>query len=195
MLIWDFLLSPLQDAQGMRLTAVRNSNPATVDDVILGFRTDESFRVGWNSTLAEIQFTAFRWETPPVTIASRNDNFECVILNDPHLDRTPDPTSFSEYFAGTATGIAVFPNLRKDAMMIVPCPIADHAAYGHLAAFVRHAPSSQRDALWKTVGEVWGKRVSQTPVWLSTAGAGVPWLHVRLDSVPKYYWHVPYRRT
>ncbi|MDP1796726.1 MAG: hypothetical protein Q8K78_04560 [Planctomycetaceae bacterium] len=79
--------------------------------------------------------------------------------------------------------------------MIVPCPIANQVAYGHLAAFVRHAPPSQRDALWKAVGEVWDKRVSQTPVWLSTAGAGVPWLHVRFDSLPKYYWHSPYRRT
>mmetsp|Transcript_9405 Transcript_9405/g.21189 ORF Transcript_9405/g.21189 Transcript_9405/m.21189 type:complete len:541 (+) Transcript_9405:444-2066(+) len=25
------------------------------------------------------------------------------------------------------------------------------------------------------------------PVWLSTSGMGVPWLHVRLDSSPKYY--------
>ncbi|MFO1021395.1 MAG: hypothetical protein U0903_11970 [Planctomycetales bacterium] len=31
------------------------------------------------------------------------------------------------------------------------------------------------------------------PVWLSTAGAGVPWLHVHLDDQPKYYSHAPYR--
>jgi hypothetical protein len=30
-------------------------------------------------------------------------------------------------------------------------------------------------------------------VWLSTAGAGVPWLHVRLDDAPKYYGHAAYR--
>jgi hypothetical protein len=35
-------------------------------------------------------------------------------------------------------------------------------------------------------------RVSTTPVWLSTAGAGVAWLHVRLDDRPKYYSHRPY---
>ena len=31
------------------------------------------------------------------------------------------------------------------------------------------------------------------PVWVSTAGAGVSWLHVRLDDRPKYYGYQPYR--
>ena len=36
-------------------------------------------------------------------------------------------------------------------------------------------------------------RVGARPIWLSTAGHGVAWLHVRLDSRPKYYLHAPYR--
>jgi hypothetical protein len=39
------------------------------------------------------------------------------------------------------------------------------------------------------------QRVSAKPVWLSTAGGGVAWLHVRLDDRPKYYAHAPYRRV
>jgi hypothetical protein len=31
------------------------------------------------------------------------------------------------------------------------------------------------------------------PVWLSTNGDGVSWLHVRIDERPKYYTHGPYR--
>ena len=31
------------------------------------------------------------------------------------------------------------------------------------------------------------------PVWLSTNGDGVSWLHVRTDERPKYYTHGPYR--
>jgi hypothetical protein len=30
------------------------------------------------------------------------------------------------------------------------------------------------------------------PIWLSTAGMGVAWLHIRLDERPKYYSHKPY---
>jgi hypothetical protein len=29
-------------------------------------------------------------------------------------------------------------------------------------------------------------------MWLSTSGLGVAWLHIRLDSTPKYYQHQPY---
>jgi NADH:ubiquinone oxidoreductase subunit len=36
-------------------------------------------------------------------------------------------------------------------------------------------------------------RVGEQPVWLSTAGMGVAWLHVRLDDRPKYYGYSPYR--
>ena len=32
-------------------------------------------------------------------------------------------------------------------------------------------------------------------VWLSTAGDGIAWLHVRLDPSPKYYQHDEYRRS
>ncbi len=35
-------------------------------------------------------------------------------------------------------------------------------------------------------------RVGDRPTWLSTAGHGVAWLHVRLDTRPKYYRYTPY---
>ena len=39
------------------------------------------------------------------------------------------------------------------------------------------------------------QRVGIKPVWLSTAGAGVSWLHVGLDDRPKYYGFGPYRQA
>ncbi|MEQ1906350.1 MAG: hypothetical protein ABL888_19360 [Pirellulaceae bacterium] len=99
----------------------------------------------------------------------------------------PDPNAFAEYFNDTGRDIAVFTNLSNDAILIVPYPIAEDSAYGHLATFVRFAPESQRHSLWREVGIVLGRRIGDTPVWVSTAGAGVSWLHVRLDDRPKYY--------
>ena len=37
-------------------------------------------------------------------------------------------------------------------------------------------------------------RTSELPVWVSTNGDGVAWLHVRIDERPKYYAYAPYRK-
>ena len=36
-------------------------------------------------------------------------------------------------------------------------------------------------------------RIDDRPVWLSTAGMGIAWLHIRLDDRPKYYGYREYR--
>nr|WP_218152073.1 hypothetical protein [Nitrosomonas communis] len=77
--------------------------------------------------------------------------------------------------------------------MVVPCPRGPITGYGHLGAFLRQAPARQRHSLWRSVGSAMERRLGVKPVWLSTAGAGVSWLHVRLDDRPKYYGYVPYR--
>jgi hypothetical protein len=64
-------------------------------------------------------------------------------------------------------------------------------AAAHLAAFVRSASADVIDDLWSSVGRAVARRraAKPDPVWISTAGLGVYWLHVRLDDRPKYYRH------
>ena len=74
-------------------------------------------------------------------------------------------------------------------------PGAARASYGHIAAFCRHAPENQLLALWQAVGAALAAHTASpaaAPVWLSTEGSGVPWLHIRMDSRPKYYHHRAY---
>ena len=78
--------------------------------------------------------------------------------------------------------------------MVVPAGLADDAAYTEIASFSRQAPLAQQKRLWQAVGRAMRKRVDKEPVWLSCAGSGVAWLHVRLDSRPKYYGYAPFRR-
>ena len=121
--------------------------------------------------------------------------FEFVLINSPWFcSRQTDTKVFENYFTEDDQGIVKFANLSGDAMLIVPSPRIDTDAYGHLAAFIRQAPSSQVDALWRMVGTTGKSLVGDIPVWLSTAGGGVAWLHVRLDSYPKYYGYSPYRQ-
>ncbi|MEZ6141002.1 MAG: hypothetical protein R3B84_10560 [Zavarzinella sp.] len=121
--------------------------------------------------------------------------FEFVLLDNPSLARQPDLTAFREHFSDGEADIVVFPNLGRNAILVVPCPVAEEFCYGHLAAFVRKAPKDQQDALWRVIANAMLQRINEVPVWLSTAGAGVSWLHVRLDDQPKYYGYAPYRQA
>lgn len=75
---------------------------------------------------------------------------------------------------------------------MAPYPEHENSAYAHLAKFVRNAPDRQTHEIWRVVAEALEGHIGTAPVWLSTAGLGVYWLHIRLDSRPKYYRHRPY---
>lgn len=172
----------------------RDAAPVSYADVLRAWQEDADFRTWFIALLAEAPFAAFRWETPAITQATANRPFEFVLLDSPELLQTPDESAFAKYFGkATAEGVVTFPNLGKDAILIVPCLRGPHSAYAHLAAFTRQAPTAQIHALWRLVGEAMQRRLSRKPVWLSTAGAGVAWLHVRLDDRPKYYGCRRYR--
>ena len=193
--MWTAWSEELADDPGLRFEIAFDARPATFADVLQGWREDAGFRAIFNALLADAPYAAFRWETPAVTIDTMSRRFEFVVLDCPDLARPADPNAFAEHFSNAAAGVVVFPNLRGDAVMVVPSARAKPTAYGHLAAFVRHAPDAQRHALWQSVGESMTRRVGAKPVWLSTAGAGVSWLHVRLDDHPKYYRFGPYMRS
>jgi hypothetical protein len=190
--MWTAQSEELPSGRGLRLAIALNSRPASFVEVIQAWQNDGGFRSLFNSLLAGAPYSAFRWETPPVTAGTLSQPFEWVILNSPGLAREPDREAFAEHFENSDRNVAVFPNLGRDAIMVVPRSVADSSAYGHLAAFVRLAPDFQRDELWRAIGEAMAARVGARPVWLSTAGAGVSWLHVRLDDRPKYYGYGPY---
>jgi hypothetical protein len=192
--MWTARSEALPDGRGLRFTVDRDSRPATVAEVLHGWQADAAFRSLFNALLADAPYAAFRWETPAVSADTTGRPFEFVILNSPGLAHRPDPEAFAEHWAAAQEGVAVVPNRGGDATLVIPAPLAEPSAYGHLAAFVRLAPESQRDAVWRAVGQAMARRVGAAPVWLSTAGAGVPWLHVRLDDRPKYYGHEPYRQ-
>ena len=146
--------------------------------------------------------SAFFWETPPLTAATAaTTQFEFVTVPG-SLDGTADRGPFSSHFAACPAGdgpVISFANLGGDATLVVPCAASGvpEAAYAHFAAFTRGAPKAQRLETWRQLGgairEVLPKR-GDAPTWVSTAGGGVAWLHVRLDSAPKYYTHRPYTR-
>lgn len=194
--MWSFRSAELPGKRGMHFAVDLGSQPVSFADVLRAWSDDAGFRSLFNAQLADAPYAAFRWETPPVTDATISRPFEFVLLDSPGLALRADPEAFAEHFgAASEEGVVVFPNLGRDAIMVVPCPLVSPSSYGHLASFVREAPDSQWHALWRSVSEAMARRVGARPVWLSTAGGGVSWLHVRLDDRPKYYGYGPYREN
>ena len=177
--------------------AIENgSSPVSYADVIHQWQSDSNFRAFFIDLLLNAPFPAFRWETPPITTATANQPFEFVLLDSPDISIDPDPEAFSEHFVTmTQGGVVEFPNLGRDAILIVPCPDGPLSDYGHLAKYLRNSREHQQHLLWELVGAAMQRRISSEPVWLSTAGGGVAWLHVRLDDRPKYYGYAPYRNA
>jgi hypothetical protein len=182
-------------AHGSVVSVDFEGQPVRFSEVLRRWQDDPVFRAFFIALLADSPFSAFRWETPPITAGSAGRPFEFALLDSPGLASEPDPDAFAGHFRGQAGSVDVvsFPNLNNDAILVVPCPRGPVSAYGHLAAFVRKAPDAQRHSLWRQVGELMERQLGPRPVWLSTAGAGVSWLHVRLDQRPKYYGHARYR--
>jgi hypothetical protein len=193
--MWSAQTEKIAAGQGLRVRILLDGSIVSFTEVVDRWQSDGLFRGFFNGLLVDAPFEAFRWETPPIAAPTAIRPFEFVLLDSPELLRPADTGPFADHFrSGTAAkDVAVFANLGGDATLVVPCPRADLTVYAHLAAFARGAPVAQKHALWTLVGRTMAARIGPAPVWLSTAGAGVAWLHVRLDDSPKYYRYAPYR--
>jgi len=137
------------------------------------------------------------WECAPVTKSEFNTKeFEFVIVPAPNLAaRTVDIEPFSEKFQNvkdSTLDIISFENLGRDSTLVVPVPLKEIRHMTHLSSFLRYGNSEQVEHLWQNVGRVvhstiMNERNSNKKFWLSTSGLGVSWLHIRIDTIPKYY--------
>ena len=179
-----------------KLMIVVESRPMQYGTFLSLLIESKDFRQQWLEELKNQPFAAYRWETPALTRSLLTRPFECVVIDSAVLAETADIQPFAEQFqANTGGNEIVFQNLGKDATLIVPIPLVEHSVYAHLASFSRNAPEHQLQSFWKRVAIVMLEQLNDSPIWLNTAGAGVSWLHVRLDSVPKYYHYADYRNA
>jgi hypothetical protein len=173
-----------------------HARPLTWAEVLGGWR-DPAWVRDFASQLAASPWPAFFWETPPLMATGLDTAFECVTVSAPRLaSKGADISAFADLLSGSGSdiGIASFPNLGGDARLVVPQQVGREVDYGHLAAFLRTAGADQIESLWAMVSEAASLELSKgRPIWTSTSGLGVPWLHVRIDTRPKYYSYAPYR--
>lgn len=183
---YHLINSAKQDVSFERMLTLLQSNPKVRESLM--------------STLRTSPFEAYFMECPGInrnTISTKR--FEFVLIDAPQLaNRKPNHKDFDDYLKNDKKHhVAHFDNIGKDAHLVSPCPIAGKDKnYLSLASFSRTAPLEQQHHLWMTVAEQAENIIrnkGNAGTWLSTSGLGVPWLHVRLDSIPKYYHHQDYK--
>ncbi len=187
----------LKDGRAMKYQLKQDGGKLSYGEFLSLLVGDEEFRSFFIWILSDVPFKAYHWETPPARVNSMDQPFEFVVTDSPGMDLWPHPGPFRQYFNNKYSDnhVAVFNNLGNDAKLIAPEPVEQGANYSHIGVFIREAPAEQQHALWKRVGQVTREQVSNYPLWLNTAGGGVAWLHVRLDSSPKYYLHNEYKSS
>lgn len=171
---------------------------ASRGDVLVLIAKDRGFRSAFSKSLIEAPFNGFFWEVAPASAATLGRPFECMVVpsnavGNLRADRRP----FSEFIKSDADSVVRRSNLGGDAELVIPTD-SGAADYAHLGAFLRSAAAIQIDDLWRVTGEAaleWVERSPDRPLWISTSGLGVAWLHIRLDSRPKYYSYAPYREA
>jgi len=174
-----------RDAEQLRWSEIRN-----------GLERDADLRAVMTEAIRSADADALYWECRPWP-TDTDPLFEMVIIpTTAMVKRKTDGSAFEEHFARSESLVHTFPSLRGDAELVVPAPLGRTDAHGHLASWIRSADPQQVEAVWIALANAiqdWRTHERGT-LWVSTAGGGVPWLHFRLDSRPKYYKHVAYRR-
>jgi len=193
---WTFHKT-IEDDHTCKYKLYNDDRPMSVKHALNLMYNSKRFRSSFIKELVDAPFEAYFFETPPVSADNYEHlDFEFVLVNSKSLSsRRANAAAFQEHFNSDCM-IATFPNIGKDATMVAPCPIDEpnRSHYVNLAAFMRNCNSEQVHQLWRSVAYAMVERVQHDSrrTWLSTSGLGVDWLHVRLDSRPKYYTYTGY---
>lgn len=171
-----------------------NNKTLSYRDVVDLWENSDIFREFYTQVLLEVPFRGFFWENKPVSNASLDEHYEFIVRGTSAFDgKLAHANTFEKYFEHEQD-IVAFDNLSGDARLVVPVlkdAIPEH--YAHLGPFIRNAKSQQIHQLWIKIAQEFKNCISPKPLWLSTSGLGVFWLHIRFDTQPKYYVHRPYR--
>ncbi|KAA8491697.1 hypothetical protein FVE85_9744 [Porphyridium purpureum] len=173
-------------------------------DLVALLRADAAFRAELAETIlgaadALGPAACVFWECTPLRPdenPSHGSRF-CVVRAPVLEGIEPDEQTFSVQFRDarrSGARVVTFKNLGGDATLVAPVPPSGQPMdASSLAPWLRATrdDAQVRDDVFRAVGEAAAHRMSELgpadTLWLSTSGAGVSYLHFRLDGRPKYY--------
>ncbi len=81
--MFDSTHETLSDGRVHKYSVICNAEPLRYADALNLWQRDEAFRSFFISLLSDSPYSAYRWETPPITNDTANRQFEFVLGNRP----------------------------------------------------------------------------------------------------------------
>lgn len=135
-------------------------------------------------------YKAVYLEFPKLNTKNLNNKFECVILEAIELiNSNPNPQAFG---ISCSDLVICTRNKSKDAELIIP-NLNSSNNYAHLFLFLdpencQPPENNLYYYFWKSAAIVIKEQINcNKNIWISTSGLGIPWLHLRISEIPKYY--------
>ncbi|ACH46891.1 unknown [Feldmannia species virus] len=152
-------------------------------------------RATWNDVVAkwyggidlpQVKSSVF-WETSRIS-ADGSSTFkqkQVAASRDLPMSMVGDSSAFTKYLYGQTSPVSFY-NLNRTAVLVAPPDTGKN--FAHLGLFYKNSTTQERKQLWRKVAEEIMKKIRKgESVYVSTHGTNIPWLHIRLDTVPKYY--------
>lgn len=180
------LVAKSEDAARFRLK--KGDNHLKFKEVFELWQDNTAFINFYKDELIKLNYPAFYWEHPALKTEFLNKNYECILLRSGRLEKLPvNEQAFKEHLSKKEE-VVDFMNLGKNARLVVPTKKSEQAIYNHMGKFIRMASQKQITEVFKKIGQAITEEIEKQPiVWLNTAGLGVIWVHIRMDTRPKYY--------
>lgn len=177
-----------QDKNAVRFQVKQGNQLLSFKNVFELWSKDRAFIQFYAAALIQFDYKAFYWEHPAVRTTLLDKTYECVIKRSKPLEDLPsDETAFGEYLYAKENAVD-FMNLGRNARLVVPTKQTEEDIYAHLGKFIRAAEKKQLIEDFQSAGKVMLEELEKGKmIWLNTAGLGVIWLHIRMDTRPKYY--------
>lgn len=183
-----------QNENTVRFRLKNGEQNLTFEEVFESWESNPKFVAFYKDELIKLNFEAFYWEHPAMKKEFLGKKYECILQRSRPLEHLPiNESAFKDYIHLNAQATD-FMNLGKNARLVVPTKRTDKEIYNHMSKFIRLAEQEQIIEVFKRVGKSILEEIeSQKLIWLNTAGLGVIWLHIRMDTRPKYYKTTRYK--
>ncbi|MGD8635867.1 MAG: hypothetical protein PVI48_05315, partial [Gammaproteobacteria bacterium] len=120
-MVWTKDIETRDGGSSLRCRLLHGTATFSYHDVVNNWQKNPGFVDTFIDMLAEAPFDAFYFETPPLSRITLSAAFEFMLIESRSLAGVePDPWVFQEHFGSSDVrdGVAVFPNLGRDAVLV-----------------------------------------------------------------------------